>query len=70
MVVDDVLEGTVHEASVAAVVAVLAGTVHQVLGAEVHQLPCQLGQLTLQGPCSTEGPARATSTLDRKEQLL
>ena len=44
LVVDDVLEGFVHEAAVAAKVSVLAPrTVHQVLGAQVHQLPCGLG---------------------------
>lgn len=43
VVVDDVLEGFVHEAAVAAVVAVFGRTVHQVLGAEVHQLPRRLG---------------------------
>jgi len=42
-VVDDVLEGFVYVAAVAAVVSVLARAVHQVLGAEVHQLPGGLG---------------------------
>lgn len=67
LVVVDVLEGFVHEAAVAAVVSVLSGTVHQVLGAEVHQLPGLLGQLALQGPDGTEGPAGAARTLDSKE---
>lgn len=64
MVVDDILEGSGHEAAVAAVVAVPGGAVHQVLGTEVHQLPGGLGQLALQGPRSTEGPAGAAGTLD------
>lgn len=64
VVVDDVHEGFVHVAAVAAVVAVLEGAVHQVLGTEVHQLPSGLGQLALQGPRSAEGPAGAAGTLD------
>lgn len=63
-VADDVPEGFVHVAAVAAVVAVAEGAVHQVLGTEVHQLPGALGQLALQGPHSAEGPAGAAGTLD------
>lgn len=45
----DVLEGVVHQASVAAVVAVTAGAVHQLLLAQGHQLAGLLEGLTLQG---------------------
>lgn len=69
MVVDDVLEGVVHVAAVAAVVAVLSGAVHQVLGAQVHQLPCGLGQQPLQGPRGAEGPAGAAGALRSKPPL-
>ena len=37
-VVLDILEGIVHEAAVASVVAVLAGAVHQILLGQAHQL--------------------------------
>lgn len=67
LVVDDVLEGSVHVAAVAALVAVFARTVHQVLGAEVDQLPRGLGQLSLQGPRGAEGPAGATGALRSKQ---
>lgn len=70
LVVDDVLEGSVHETAIAAVVAVFAGTVHQVLGAEVHQLPGGFGQLALQGPGGTEGPAGTAGTLDLRRAAL
>lgn len=52
-----------HVAAVAAVVSVLSGTVHQVLGAQVYQLPGGLGQLSLQGTRSAEGPAGAAGAL-------
>lgn len=45
----DVLEGVVHQASVAAVVAVTAGAVNQLLLAQGHQLAGLLEGLTLQG---------------------
>lgn len=45
----DVLEGVVHQASVAAVVAVTAGAVHQLLLAQGHQFAGLLEGLTLQG---------------------
>lgn len=45
----DVLEGIVHQASVAAVVAVTARAVHQLLLAQGHQLAGLLEGLTLQG---------------------
>lgn len=67
LVVDDVLEGSVHVAAIAAVVAVFARAVHQVLGAQVDQPPRGLGQLPLQGPRSTEGPAGATGALQWKQ---
>lgn len=69
LVVDDVLEGSVHVAAVAAVVAVFARAVHQVLGAQVHQPPRGLGQLPLQGPRGAEGPAGATGAL-QWEQII
>lgn len=66
MVVDDVLEGAAHVAAVAAVVAVFARAVHQVLGAQVHQLPGGLGQQPLQSPNGAEGPAGAAGALRSK----
>lgn len=45
----DVLEGAVHQASVAAFIAVAAGAVHQLLLAQGHQLAGLLEVLTLQG---------------------
>ena len=63
LVCDDVAEGQVHGAPRAAVVPEAGGAVHQVLRAEVHQLPRGLGQLALQGPHGTEGPARPTGAL-------
>lgn len=63
LVVDDILEGLGHEATVAALIAVFGGAVHQVLGAEVYQFTCGLHQLALQGPDRAECPAGATGAL-------
>lgn len=63
LVVDDILEGLAHEATIAALVAVFGGAVHQVLGADVYQFTCGLHQLALQGPDSAECPAGATGAL-------
>lgn len=60
LVVDDVLEGLAHEATIAAFVSIFTRTVHQVLWTQVYQLPRDLGQLALKGPRRTEGPAGAT----------
>lgn len=66
LVVDDILEGLAHEATIAALVAVFGGAVHQVLGAEVYQFACGLCQLALQGPSRAEGPAGATGELRKR----
>jgi len=57
VVVLDVLEGLVHQAPVAALVALGPGAVHQVLLAEGHQLASVPEVLALQGPGGAEGPA-------------
>lgn len=49
MVIADVLEGVVHEAAVAAVVAVRARAVDQVLLRQRHQVPALTEVLALQG---------------------
>lgn len=60
-VIFHVTEGVGHVASSAAVV--LLHTVHEVLWAEVHELARLLGQLALESPGRTEGPAGAAGTL-------
>lgn len=50
----DVLEGVVHQASIAAHVAVVGGAVDQLLLAQRHQLPSLPEVLTLQRPSLTE----------------
>ena len=59
LVVVDVLEGTVHGASLAAVAVVLGGSgaVHQVLLADADQFTGLVEGLPFQGSGSTEGPA-------------
>ncbi len=62
-VVDDVLEGVVHQATVAALVAVAAGAVHQLLLGERHQLAgLDLGD-TLDRAGGGESPAGSALTL-------
>lgn len=63
MVVLDVLEGLVHQAAVAALVALRPGAVHQVLLAQRHQRAGLPEVLTLQGAGGAEGPAGAALTL-------
>lgn len=62
-VLDHVREGLVHEAAVAAMVAIRSRAVDQVLRAQVHQPPGGLGHQGLQGPGGAEGPAGAAGTL-------
>lgn len=57
VVVLDVLEGLVHQAPVAALVAFGPRAVHQVLLAQRHQLARLAEVLALQGPRGAEGPA-------------
>lgn len=57
VVVLDVLESLVHQASVAALIALGSGAVHQVLFAEGHQCASAPVVLALQGPGGAEGPA-------------
>lgn len=63
MVVLDVLKGLVHQTTIAALVALWSGTVHQVLFAQRHQFASLPKVLTLQSTGGAEGPARATLTL-------
>lgn len=63
LVVDDVLEGAGHEASLAALVPVHGGAVNEVLGAQGHQLARLQLHLPLQGPHGAEGPARPARAL-------
>ncbi len=63
VVVLDVLEGKVHEASLASMVAILHGAVDQVLFAERNELAGLAEVLTLQSAGGRESPARSTLTL-------
>lgn len=65
LVVLDVLEGLVHQTSVAALVTLGSGAFHQVLLAQLHHLAGLPELLTLQSSGGTESPARATLTLRR-----
>ena len=65
-VVLHILEGLVHQAAVAALVALGSGAVHQVLLAQRHQFARLPELLTLQSSRGAEGPARATLTLKEK----
>lgn len=56
-----VVEGVGHVPASAAVV--LFDAVHQVLGAEVHQLTCLFSQHALESSGRAKGPAGATCTL-------
>lgn len=67
-VVLDVLESLVHQAAVAALVALRSGAIHQVLLTQRHQLPALSVVLTLQGSGGAEGPAGATLTLVATER--
>lgn len=67
-VVLDVLESLVHQAAVAALVALWSGAIYQVLLTQRHQLPGLSEVLTLQGPGGAEGPAGATLTLEPKSR--
>lgn len=69
-VVYDVLEGVGHEAPAAALVAVHRGAIHQVLGAQRHQLPCFQLHLSLEGSHSTERPARPAGALQEPALVL
>lgn len=62
-VVLDVGEGLVHQTTVAALVALRSGAVHQVLLAQRHQLASLPEVLTLQSAGGAEGPAGAALTL-------
>lgn len=64
LVFNDVSEGVCHEATIAPTVSVFLRTVHQVLRTEGNQDTCRLLQLPLQSSNSTEGPTRATRTLE------
>lgn len=59
----DVGKGLVHQTTVAALVALRPGAVHQVLLAQGHQLASLPEVLTLQRAGGAEGPAGAALTL-------
>lgn len=63
-----VVEGVGHVSAAATVV--LLDTVHQVLGTEVHQFLCGLGQLALQSSGRAEGPAGAAGALKERGTRL
>lgn len=69
-VVLDIPEGIRHEATVAPVVAVLWGAVHQILSAQGHPDARLLLELPLQSAGGTEGPTRATSALQFTKRRL
>lgn len=62
-IVLDVLEGIVHEPTVAASIAILPGAVDQLLFTEAHKVPCLLEVLPLKSACCTESPTGPTLTL-------
>lgn len=59
----DVLEGIVHEPSIAAGIAILPRTVHQLLLTQADKVPRLFKVLAFQGTSSTECPAGATLAL-------
>lgn len=63
-VFNDVLEGARHEATVAPVVSKFLRAIHQVLRTEASQDTCGLLELPLQCSNCTEGPTRATRSLE------
>lgn len=60
---DDVLEGVVHQTTVAALVALLGGAVNKVLLGERNELASGLEVGTLEGAGGGERPARAALAL-------
>ena len=68
-VILDVLEGLVHQASIAALVALWPGAVHEVLLAERHQCAGFPEVLALKSPGGTESPAGTTLALGGKVGL-
>lgn len=67
LVFNDVFEGVCHEASVAPVVAVFYRAIHQVLRTQGNQDTCGLLELPFQSSNCTEGPTRATITLEDRQ---
>lgn len=67
-IVLDVLEGLVHESTIAALISFRTRAVNQVLLTEGYQFASLSELLTLHGSSCAEGPARTTLTL--KEQGL
>lgn len=63
VVVADVLEGLVHESSVASMVSVLGGAVDEVLLGERDELSELTGVLSLEGSGGREGPAGSAHSL-------
>ena len=59
----DVLEGVVHEASIASSITILPRAVHQLLLTQAGELPSFLEHLTLQCSSGTECPTRAALPL-------
>lgn len=70
IVVLNILEGLVHEASITAMIALRPRTVHQVLLTQRNQLSSFTEQLTLQGARWAESPARSTPFLASRNRNL
>lgn len=70
IVVLNILEGLVHEASITAMIALWPRTVHQVLLTQRNQLSRSTKQLTLQGTCWAESPAGSTPFLGSGNRTL
>lgn len=67
VVLDHVLEGVGHKASVAPVVSIILRAVQEVLRAEGRQETCGLLQLSLQSSYGTERPTGTAGTLERQK---
>lgn len=66
-VVDDVLERLRHEPPGASLVPVHPGAIHQVLGAQGHQIPGFQLHLRFQSSHGAEGPAGSAGALGKKK---
>lgn len=65
----DILEGVCHETAIAAMISVIKGAIYQVLRTEGHQDTCGLLELPFQSTNCTEGPTRATGTLEVAQKI-
>ncbi len=70
IVVLNILERLIRYASITAVIALWSRTIHQVLLTQRNQLSSFAEQLTLQGTCRAESPARSTTFLEPQNRTL